>query len=122
MLLQCDEHRPSCRRCLQYQVRCEFSSNGDSGIRSSREQVFSTFEECGVVEVLMPTYGVPRLPVALGFSGLGYNNTELEALQCFQNATVLTLCTTEIGSLYQQTILRLGLEVRLKLHVFWLKY
>ena len=122
MLFQCDEQRPSCKRCLSYQVRCDFSSNSDSRIHSSREQVFSTSEEYGVWKVLMPTYAVPRSPVKLGFSELGYNGTELEALQYFQNATVLTLCTAEIGSLYQQTILRLGLEVRLKVCVSWLKY
>ena len=116
MPVQCDEERPSCKRCRQYQVQCDFSSRGDSGINSSREQVFSAFEECGALEVLRPANAVPRLPAAMGFSGQGYNTTEIEALEYFQNATVLTLCTAEIGDLYQKVILRLGLEVRLHVH------
>lgn len=118
LFLQCDEKQPSCRKCIDYGVSCNYDpTNSDLQLtihetsnNDSPPELALSFGK-GMTSIIHAPLSPDSIESAFRSGSYGLQQHEFDLLRKFQTRTVKTLGTTRTSHYYVDEVFKLACYV-----------
>lgn len=128
--VKCDETHPGCKNCMRYSVACNYNQNGPE-LQTTTELLYRadalspSVSVCSVNETIaaMMNSSISFYEDSSRLTPYQFQVQDLSTLSRFQERTVLTISSSQVGCVYQRELIQLMTRVSIPprpLVAFWL--
>ncbi|KAJ5578239.1 uncharacterized protein N7459_007203 [Penicillium hispanicum] len=121
--VKCDEGRPQCQKCLSFGVACNYNAPHEADLEptwqvGSPKDSFGSFAGQVVFSSNPPSRSLlPVVVVGSGFDSFQLDAESIARLDRFRHRTVFTFAFTHALDIYQNDVMKLGIENPFLMHI-----